>query len=375
MDGLVLRWVATESDAIAVRRRGLARATRFSAIEGLLFLWAVCAFVWWSAGPVAAPVAVAGGVLWPVVWLYALWREPRRQVALGQREGLLPLGPIEARLGPGGVCWTQEAANSHFRWSAFGGVDRDRLGLWLRLGPNQVLLVPERALVGADLAPLEGWRADPGPLDAVPFGPEFERWVLEAELDVDDWVRAVVASERLRFRRIGRRLLGLAALAVAFFWGFRLLGAVGADVRMAGWIALVGLGYGAKALAVDPVRRWAWRRQVRRDPRQLPLGAATWRVGPGGLWVASSRGTSRFTWSYLPAVERDRHQVRMTVGLLAVLVIPVRAFRSDEDVDAFVGEVRGWIDGAPRLRGGRPPAGRGPLESTHNPFATPDRGR
>lgn len=371
MEPLVFRWESTAADLIAVRRRVLRPQLVRSGVAGVLALWALCAIIWWQTG--SAPLAGFGAGAWPLTVIAMLALEPRRQVGRARRAGLLSVGPMVAELGPGGVSWVQEGASTRLRWDAFQATHRDRWGLWLDVGLAQHLLIPARALGTRPLDAIERWRAAPEPLTPLAFGDGVGAWTLTCDLELDDWLLAIEAS----FSAIARqRVVRLGLLVLAML---SLLWVLASLTRPSPWLVasavtvLAGWA-GVRAFAAPRLRRWSFRRRVHSAPRQLPLGPAVWRVGPGGLWVSSSRGTTRYSWSHVGGIERDAAQVRMTVGL-AVLVIPGRAFASDFELDRFTAEARAWIEAAPPPRDGRALPPRAPLAGDVDPFAPPPDGR
>jgi hypothetical protein len=307
------------------------------------------------------------GTIWPLALGWFVWTAPARAVSQLKAAGFLPLGPTTARFDASGVYWRHEGSASQLAWPAIVRMFRDRRGLWLHLSSAQALFVPNRALCGTDLSTLAGWRQRPSEVAELRVPVGCDTWVLDGDLDVEDWMLAVERVSRSpgwrRWLIFARFPVFLAAIAM-LFWASGL--PVGRDFWLFGAAAVAWI---ALATAFAPrLQSWALRLGVRREPARVPVGRVSWRIGPAGLWMRTSRGTTWFSWSWIGSVVADPEGVTLVVGRTAVIAVPNRLIPR---TDSFVAACSDWSASSARLRGGAPVPGRGKADDS-NPFAPTD---
>ncbi|MCX6369382.1 MAG: YcxB family protein [Armatimonadetes bacterium] len=103
---------------------------------------------------------------------------------------------------------------------------------------------------------------------------------------------------------------------------------------------LIALGVGLYLLqALPQLRERRGKRWVNSEGFQQWLGGRTVSLEENGLRVASSRGERLIYWGTISeAIETESH-LFLPFGLLEVVVIPHRAFETDESRSAFLAEV------------------------------------
>lgn len=106
-------------------------------------------------------------------------------------------------------------------------------------------------------------------------------------------------------------------------------------------VALAYLGAGA-VYAVVWVRwlgPWQLRRCLRRAVRRLygvaPVTSHELTLTEAGIEESSSEGNTFYSWSGIPEITRTNTHLFLFVGPAAAHIVPVAAFRSERDADAF----------------------------------------
>jgi YcxB-like protein len=103
---------------------------------------------------------------------------------------------------------------------------------------------------------------------------------------------------------------------------------------------LIALGVGLWLLkALPDIRSKRGERWVNSDGFQQWLGERTTSAEENGLRVASSRGERLIYWNRIEEVIETESHLFLPFGMLEVVVIPKRAFESEELKTAFVSEL------------------------------------
>lgn len=103
---------------------------------------------------------------------------------------------------------------------------------------------------------------------------------------------------------------------------------------------LIALGVGLWLLkALPDIRSKRGERWVNSDGFQQWLGERTTSAEERGLCVASSRGERLIYWNRIEEVIETESHLFLPFGMLEVVVIPKRAFESEELKTAFVSEL------------------------------------
>lgn len=111
---------------------------------------------------------------------------------------------------------------------------------------------------------------------------------------------------------------------------------------------LIALGVGLWLLkALPDMRSKRGERWVNSDGFQQWLGERTTSVEENGLRVASSRGERLIYWSRIEEVIETEGHLFLPFGMLEVVVIPKRAFESDETKVTFLTELEARRKPAP----------------------------
>ncbi len=363
---IVLQWDCRFEDHVVVSRRSMRRAMGIRASLLVAAVVVMCGAVAVVGGPQLRSTAIIVGIAYTLAVGLSLWRAPNRSTRKQERAGLLALGPMSLTLDAGGIWWRQDGSQSRLGWEAVRGLAVDRQGLWLTLSTGAQLRAPPRALATWDASRVAAWRASPGPAATLAFPPGAVH-VVRGVLTHDVWDSALgMATKALRGRVWPRIVLAVVLYALLLV----LSELLGADRRFARPIfVLASLGVTGVLLLLPRYVEWRRRRTLRRTPSRVPLGEVEAHLGPVGVWIRTPAGVSSFSWSWITSIHRDDRAVALVVGLGAVVALPTDAMA---ERDRLVADCRGWMEGAPRLRGGAPRPGRGTARGVDNAFAPPD---